>query len=119
LLPGQQVRSDKRGVTPQDERPILGAMKEVVAEPDTHESTGNSVSLGRPAREMIYTVSDVGVATCLDGRTGATLWTRRIAGNHSASPVCANGRVYFFSEEGKTVVYRSGRTPERVAENHV
>jgi outer membrane protein assembly factor BamB len=71
------------------------------------------------AGDEIYTVSDIGVATCLDGRTGANLWTQRIAGNYSASPVYADGRIYFFSEEGKTVVYRSDRTPERLAENHV
>ena len=69
--------------------------------------------------DEIYTVSDIGVATCLDGRTGANLWAHRIAGNYSASPIYANERIYFFSEEGKTVVLRSGREPDWLAENHV
>ena len=67
----------------------------------------------------IYTVSDGGVATCLDGRTGASLWTRRIGGNYAASPVCAEGRIYYFSEEGKTTVIRSGRKLKTLAENHL
>jgi outer membrane protein assembly factor BamB len=35
----------------------------------------------------------------------------------SASPVAADGRVYFVSETGETVVVRAGRTPQVLARN--
>ena len=49
--------------------------------------------------------------------TGEVVWTGRIGGTHSASPVAADGRVYFFSEEGKTIVVEAGRTFKVLAEN--
>jgi outer membrane protein assembly factor BamB len=59
--------------------------------------------------DELYVVSDLGVATCLDAKTGATYWRERIGGNHSASPVFADGRIYFQSEEGQTTVVAPGR----------
>jgi hypothetical protein len=69
--------------------------------------------------DELYTISDSGVATCLDARTGKIHWTERILGNCSASPVLASGRVYFFSEDGKTIVVRPGKQFVRVAENKI
>ncbi|MGC8743888.1 MAG: PQQ-binding-like beta-propeller repeat protein [Verrucomicrobiia bacterium] len=53
---------------------------------------------------MLFTVDDSGIACCLDAKSGKELWRERIGGNYSASPICADGRIYFFSEEGKTTV---------------
>jgi outer membrane protein assembly factor BamB len=59
--------------------------------------------------DELYIVSDLGIATCLDAKTGATHWRERIGGNHSASPVFADGRIYFQNEEGQTTVVAPGR----------
>ncbi len=56
------------------------------------------------AGEELYMVSDNGIATCLNAKSGELHWQRRIGGNHSASPVFASGRIYFLSEEGESVV---------------
>jgi outer membrane protein assembly factor BamB len=56
------------------------------------------------AGEELYMISDGGVATCLDAKSGSMLWQKRIGGNHSASPTYADGRVYFLSEEGECTV---------------
>jgi outer membrane protein assembly factor BamB len=69
--------------------------------------------------EELYIVSDVGVASCLDARTGSPVWKERIGGNHAASPVLADGRLYFFDREGTAVVLRPGRKFERIAENRL
>ncbi|MGC8828926.1 MAG: PQQ-binding-like beta-propeller repeat protein [Verrucomicrobiia bacterium] len=53
---------------------------------------------------MLFTIDDSGIATCYDAKTGNEYWRERIGGNYSASPLCADGRIYFFSEEGKTTV---------------
>jgi outer membrane protein assembly factor BamB len=67
--------------------------------------------------DELYLVSDKGIATCSDLRTGKVHWTQRIDGNYSASPVAAEGRVYFQNEEGVGTVVRAGKQFERLAEN--
>ena len=67
----------------------------------------------------LYTVSDLGVATCLDAVTGEVRWRERINGNYSASPVFADGRIYFLSEEGTTTVIAPGREFQVLARNQL
>jgi outer membrane protein assembly factor BamB len=67
--------------------------------------------------DELYFVSDNGVATCVDARTGDQHWTERLGGAFSASPVFAGGNIYFLSEEGVTSVVKAGKTYELVASN--
>ncbi|MBN2477367.1 MAG: PQQ-binding-like beta-propeller repeat protein [Pirellulales bacterium] len=69
--------------------------------------------------DELYLVADAGVATCFDARTGETRWCERIAGNYSASPVLADGRIYFCSQEGKITLLKPGTEFVRLAENHL
>jgi outer membrane protein assembly factor BamB len=66
---------------------------------------------------LLFGIDDNGVATCWDARTGATLWNERVGGNHSASPLLGPGRIYFFSEEGRSVIIEEGRQFKKIAEN--
>ena len=59
-------------------------------------------------KDELYTVTDNGVATCFNARTGDVHWTKRLAGDFSASPVFAEGR-HLFSERGGDYVRREGR----------
>ena len=61
--------------------------------------------------QELYVVSDTGVVTCFDARTGSQHWASRISGNYAASPLFADGRIYFFSQEGKTSVLQPGNDP--------
>ena len=65
----------------------------------------------------VYMANDVGVLTAVDARTGERVWQERIDGVFSASPVAAGGHVYFASENGETIVVKSGTTPTVVARN--
>jgi outer membrane protein assembly factor BamB len=65
----------------------------------------------------VYMVSDAGVATCADAKSGAVHWSERLDGNFSASPVFAEGRVYFQNEAGVGYVVRAGKKFELLAEN--
>ena len=56
------------------------------------------------------------MAGAIDAKTGADIWRERIGGNYSASPLLADGRVYFFSEEGKVTVAKTGDKFEKVSE---
>ncbi len=67
--------------------------------------------------DQLCFVSDKGIGMCLDARTGKELWKERIEGNYSASPLFANGRIYFFSQDGKSVVIESGKEFKQLAEN--
>ena len=67
--------------------------------------------------DLLFGIDDGGVAACLEAKTGAEVWRERVGGNYSASPVCAEGRIYFFSEEGKTTVVEAGRQFKVLAEN--
>ena len=67
----------------------------------------------------LYTVTDGGIATCIDALTGAIHWQHRLGGNHSASPIHADGRIYFQSEEGVTTVIAPGPAFEQLARNEL
>lgn len=67
--------------------------------------------------DELYLVSDNGVATCLDAKTGKVHWRERLGGNFSASPIHANGKVYFQDEEGTGTVVKAGKKFERLAKN--
>jgi outer membrane protein assembly factor BamB len=67
--------------------------------------------------DHLYVVSDLGIASCLDARTGAVVWQQRLGGNYSASPVLADGRIYFLAEEGVATVIAPGREFRKLATN--
>lgn len=67
--------------------------------------------------EELYFVSDLGVASCVDAKTGQVHWSERIGGNYSASPVFADGKIYCQSEEGAGVVLKAGKKFQKLAEN--
>jgi outer membrane protein assembly factor BamB len=68
---------------------------------------------------LIYMATDVGGVTVVDAKTGARVWQQRIDGIFTASPVAGDGKIYFVSETGETIVMKSGRTPEVIARNDI
>ena len=69
--------------------------------------------------DELYAISDLGVLSCIDAKTGRQHWQERVGGNHSASPIFAGGRIYFLSEEGAATVITPGRTFQKVAVNEL
>ena len=67
--------------------------------------------------EDLYVVSDNGIATCLEAKTGAVRWQQRLGNSFSASPLYADGRIYFTDEDGRTIVLKPGPPPEALAVN--
>ena len=67
--------------------------------------------------DELYMVSDGGIASCVDARTGEVHWSERVGGNYSASPLHANGRVYFQNEEGVATVVKAAKQFEVLAKN--
>jgi outer membrane protein assembly factor BamB len=67
--------------------------------------------------DAVYLISDGGVLTCLDGKTGEQRWNERVGGNYSASPMYANGLIYLLAEDGTATVVKPGSSFEAVAKN--
>lgn len=71
-------------------------------------------------RGLIYMVSDEGLASCLDAATGKAYYaSERLDGEFSASPVMADGHLYYCSQRGKTFVLDTGKSFNVVAENRL
>lgn len=67
--------------------------------------------------DELYVVTDGGIATCVDARSGDLIWQQRLGGTYSASPVFADGRIYFLAEQGVTTVIAPGREFRKLAAN--
>ncbi|MGH9347965.1 MAG: PQQ-binding-like beta-propeller repeat protein [Vicinamibacterales bacterium] len=68
---------------------------------------------------VFYMAGENGVVNAVDAATGERVWQERIGGIFTASPVAGDGKVYFVSETGETVVLQAGRTPKVLARNTV
>jgi outer membrane protein assembly factor BamB len=66
---------------------------------------------------LIYMAAEESFISCFEAATGNVVWTERVGGKYAASPVYAEGRLYFLSQEGKTTVIKPGRTFEVLATN--
>ena len=70
--------------------------------------------------DLLFMVDqDGGVVTCLEAMTGKEVWKERLpgAGSYSSSPVLAEGRLYFFNENGHGTVIEAGRAFKVLAAN--
>lgn len=69
---------------------------------------------------LVFSAADKGgIVACIDAKTGKYHWTERIGGEFTASPLFANGNVYFFDQKGKTTVVKASKDFEVVASNQL
>ena len=69
--------------------------------------------------DELYMVSDNGVISCLDARSGEVHWQERLGGDCTASPLHADGRIYITDENGVTKVIAPGKTFQELATNEL
>lgn len=69
--------------------------------------------------DLLYQVSDKGIASAVEAKTGETVWQERLGGNFAASPIYSKGdnRIYFCSESGEVSVIEPGREFKLLAKN--
>jgi len=69
--------------------------------------------------DLLYCCRDSGIVSVYDARTGKKQYRARLAGGmgFTASPVAADGKVYFTSEEGDVFVIKAGPEHELLAQN--
>jgi outer membrane protein assembly factor BamB len=70
---------------------------------------------------ILYTFANGGVLSAYDGATGERIFRARVGGggSFSASPVAADGRLYFANEDGDIFVAQAGRTYVELAKNEM
>ena len=67
--------------------------------------------------DQLYMTTDEGILTCLDAKTGESNWSDRMPGHYSASPIFADGKLYFFSEMGHCYVIAPGGDYNLISKN--
>lgn len=65
----------------------------------------------------LYMISDNGVLTQLDVKTGQVRWQERLPGNFSASPIAAGDLLYFLNEKGVCYMVQSGSAFKLIGKN--
>lgn len=112
--------------------PIAGGWHRMLAiRPDGHDDVTKSHVLWTrdkavPARssfllvgDLLFMVSDNGVASCLEAASGKEVWQRRLGGTFYASPIYAEGHIYFFDDGGVSHVMEASREAKVLAQNHL
>jgi outer membrane protein assembly factor BamB len=66
---------------------------------------------------LIYTAADEAFLTCLEAATGQVIWSERVGGKFAASPIYADGRIYWFDRAGLATIIKPGREFKVVATN--
>jgi outer membrane protein assembly factor BamB len=66
---------------------------------------------------IIYLNGDSGILAAVDFKDGALLFNERTSGNASASPLYADGKIFFCNEHGDTTILKPGRTFQKIAVN--
>ncbi|HVA50815.1 MAG TPA: PQQ-binding-like beta-propeller repeat protein [Pirellulales bacterium] len=69
--------------------------------------------------DLLFMVNEAGILSCLDAATGELVWRHRLGGHYSASPVYADGRIYFSSQDGDLPVIAAARHYEPLATNQL
>ncbi len=84
------------------------------------------VARGSPSRTsgtidngLLYIVNEGGIACCFQTSDGAEVWRERIGGEYSASILYGDGKIYAFSQDGKSVVLQAGRAFGSLATNQL
>lgn len=68
---------------------------------------------------VVYLASDAGILQAADAETGQRLFQGRTGNVYSAAPIAGDGKVYFLSETGETVVLKASREFEILARNQI
>lgn len=106
------------------DRPILHAIRPGGKGDVTASHVAWTLAKGAPntpsmvvVDDLLYCVSDAGIASAIEADTGKVIWSERLGGDFSSSIVHADGRLYFQNEVGVGFVVKPGRQFELLAKN--
>ncbi len=70
-------------------------------------------------QRLLFTVTDDGVARCYTADSGHLKWKQRLKGSYKASPLAANGRIYFLNTDGLCTVVSASTHYDKLIENEL
>jgi outer membrane protein assembly factor BamB len=71
------------------------------------------------AGDYLFFVNDLGVAGCCLASTGKMVWTERLGGPVSSSPILVDNKVFVGTEDGEVVVFAAGPEFKTLARNRL
>ena len=66
---------------------------------------------------LLFVVDRNGYISCIEAKTGKSIWQKRMKGRFSASPILANNLIYFFNEDTVCTIIKPIRELDIVTEN--
>lgn len=69
--------------------------------------------------DLLFTIADNGIARCFAAASGHLQWKERLKGDYKASPVAADGRIYFVNTEGLCTVVSAAPRFDKLVENQL
>lgn len=106
------------------DRPVLHAIRPGGTGDVTDTHVAWTLAKGAPntpsmvvVDDLLYCVSDAGIASAIEAATGKVVWSERLGGDFSSSILHADGRLYFQNEAGVGTVVKPGRTFEVLSRN--
>ncbi len=106
------------------EKPELWAIKPGGSGDVTASHVAWKMTKGAPSRpsllligDLLFMVSSDGMAGCVEAKTGQLVWKQRLPGGYSASPIYADGRIYFFNHDAVATVIQPAREYMLLATN--
>lgn len=70
-------------------------------------------------KDLLFWIADNGLAHCCDARSGELKWEQRLPGDYKASPLAAEGRIYFLSRSGKCTIVAASSEFKILAVNDI
>jgi len=67
--------------------------------------------------DLLFFVTEAGIAKCLDAHTGKLHWSERLDGQYRASPLAAEDRIYFLNMKGRATVVAASSDFKKLAQN--
>ncbi len=71
------------------------------------------------SNKLLFTVTDDGIARAYDAASGKLAWTERLGGDFKASPIAADGKIYFLNTSGLCTVVAAKAKFEKLSENQL
>lgn len=67
--------------------------------------------------DLLYSLKESGIMQLLSAADGSVIYTQRLEGSYSASPIYADGHVYLVDDQGNTTVLAHGREFKELSHN--
>ena len=68
-------------------------------------------------KDLLFTITDNGIATCFDMASGQRHWRERLKGDYKATPLVAERRVYLLNTDGLCTVISATPRFDKLTEN--